>query len=300
MNTALYRAIEMLLSKAGNFELADNNVIGSTPVSGGSINRAERVELSDGRQVFVKSNPDPLPGMFECEAIGLSALRDAAEGELTIPCCYGIGDNPLPFIVLEYVGGGQPPSDFSERLGRALATLHRRSSANLHRYGFTKDNYIGSTPQPNAYCDDWVVFYRQRRLEYQLKLAVEKGFGRQLTRLGNKLLARLDDVIGEPQEPSCLLHGDLWGGNYFCDKRGMPVLIDPAVYYGQREAELAMTTLFGGFDRAFYSAYDEIWPLAPGANERFEIYKLYHLLNHLNLFGSSYLGSCLSILHRFA
>ena len=167
-------------------------------------------------------------------------------------------------------------------------------------FGFEEDNYIGATPQPNAWTDDWVTFFAEQRLGFQLRLAADNGFGGELARLGERLLSRLGELIDEPAEPACLLHGDLWGGNYLCDAEGQPVLIDPAAYYGRREAELAMTTLFGGFDSAFYGAYEEAWPLAPGSAERLEIYKLYHLLNHLNLFGGGYLGGCLGVLRRFA
>ncbi|PIE19475.1 MAG: hypothetical protein CSA65_02255 [Proteobacteria bacterium] len=311
MDRQLRLAIETLLASLDDYELNDATVVDSRSVGGGSINRAERAELSDGRSVFVKSNPAPLPRMFACEIAGLAALHAASDGSgLRIPRPLGYGHEPLPFIVIEHVESGRPSGDFSARLGRGLAALHR-GSAELHRpaaergqrYGFEADNYIGSTPQENGWSADWVAFFRERRLGFQLRLARQNGFGAELSRLGDSLLARLDELIGAQDdiaEPACLLHGDLWGGNYLCDDAGQPVLIDPAVYYGRREAELAMTTLFGGFDRRFYAAYDEAWPCSPGSDERLEIYKLYHLLNHLNLFGGGYLGSCLTILRRFA
>jgi protein-ribulosamine 3-kinase len=310
LDRQLRDAVLSLLSAAEGFELADATIVGSGSVGGGSINRAERVELSDGRSVFVKSNPAPLPAMFACEAAGLAGLHANAGDDLRVPAPIGHDESPLPFIVLEHIDSGRPSGDFSARLGRGLAALHRRS-AEQHRadaetgrrYGFEANNYIGSTPQENGWIGDWVAFFGERRLGFQLRLAADNGFGGQLGRLGDALLARLDELIGAPGEalePACLLHGDLWGGNYLCDAHGQPVLIDPAVYYGRREAELAMTTLFGGFDRRFYAAYEEAWPLQPGSEERLEIYKLYHLLNHLNLFGGGYLGSCLSILRRFA
>lgn len=310
MDQRLREAVATLLAEAEGFELGGATLVDSRGVGGGSINRAERVALSDGRSVFVKSNPAPLPRMFACEVAGLAALHAAAGDDLRIPRPLGYGDDPLPFIVLEHIESGRGEGDFSARLGRGLAALHRRSVEQHRsdaeagqRYGFEADNYIGATPQENGWSDDWVAFFRERRLGFQLRLAQRNGFGGELQRLGGTLLDRLDELIGAPgetDEPACLLHGDLWGGNYLCDDRGQPVLIDPAVYYGRREAELAMTTLFGGFDRHFYAAYEEAWPLQPGSDERLEIYKLYHLLNHLNLFGGGYLGSCLSILRRFA
>ena len=268
-------------------------------VGGGCINRAEVVTLSDGRRFFVKSNPNPRPGMFPCEAEGLAAL--AAPGAIRVPRPIATGgEQPggVPWIVMEYIPTGRPGPDFSERFGRQFAALHRATVHN--RCGFHRDNYLGATPQENAWSDDWVGFWRQRRFGFQLRLGQETGqFDAELSHRLERVMERLPELIGLPEEPACLLHGDLWGGNYLADDRGEPVLIDPAVYYGRREADLAMTLLFGGFDGRFYSAYHEAWPLADGSEARLEIYKLYHLLNHLNHFGQSYRGGCMSILKRF-
>ncbi|MCA9664263.1 MAG: fructosamine kinase family protein, partial [Myxococcales bacterium] len=204
------------------------------------------------------------------------------------------------FIVLEHIETSSiRPPGFSRAFGAALAELHTSTSA--ARFGFAHDNYLGATPQPNGELDDWVEFFGRRRIGYQLGLARERGHARrgdELDTLGARLLEALGEIIGEPDEPPCLLHGDLWGGNYLVAEDGAPVLIDPAVYYGRREADLAMTRLFGGFDGAFYAGYEARWPLAAGAERRFVVYELYHLLNHLNLFGGSYRSSCIAHLRR--
>ncbi|MEE8585390.1 MAG: fructosamine kinase family protein [Acidobacteriota bacterium] len=269
------------------------------PVGGGCINQASRIELEDGRRFFLKSNPRPLPRLFESEAEGLLALRQADCLRVPEVVATGGGREGLPhFILMEYIPTGRPGPGFFEKFGRGLAQLHRQARG--EQFGFENDNYLGSTPQPNQWTSDWVRFVRQCRLGHQLKMARQNGLSDpEMDRLGQRLLDRLDDWIGHPDEPPGLLHGDLWGGNYLCDDRADPVLIDPAAYYGRGEADLAMTQLFGGFDASFYHAYEDVHPLAPGSQERLEIYKLYHLLNHLNLFGRSYFSGCMGILRRF-
>ncbi|HEX9734025.1 MAG TPA: fructosamine kinase family protein [Thermoanaerobaculia bacterium] len=265
---------------------------------GGSINQGRVAQLADGRRFFVKTNPSPPPRMFECEAEGLRAL--AAAGALRVPRVIAVGgeNEGAPALVLEAIDAGRPGEGFFARFGRAFAELHRATRG--ERFGFARDNYIGSTTQANRWTEDWCEFWRRHRLGFQLDLARRRGLSDStLDRLGERLLDRLDELIGEPDEPPCLLHGDLWSGNYMVDVDGEPVLIDPAVYYGRREADLAMTRLFGGFTASFYDAYEELWPLAPGTQERQEVYKLYHLLNHLNLFGGGYRSSCIDVLRRF-
>ena len=276
-------------------------IVGSSQAGGGCINDARVIQTEDGRQFFLKANPHTLPGMFPREAEGLAALNEA--GTLRVPKPLGTGgedDNGVtPFIVLEYIASGPRKAGFMEDFGRRFAKLHRKTL--VSRYGFEKDNYLGSTTQKNSWNDNWTDFWRENRLGFQLELARQNGYSdRKLDDLGGKMINRLDDLIGEPNEPPCLLHGDLWGGNYMADQKGDPVLIDPAAYYGRREADLAMTMIFGGFDRNFYSAYEEVWPLSDGSPDRLEIYKLYHYLNHLNLFGGSYYSSCINILQRYA
>ncbi|MCC5874585.1 MAG: fructosamine kinase family protein [Candidatus Sumerlaeia bacterium] len=291
----LYREVARVLSDHLRQEV---EVTPGRGLGGGCINNAECVTTSAGR-FFLKSNPSPLPGMFPREAEGLQAL--ASVGAIAVPepihASDGGEDFP-PFLLTTYIEPGRKGPEFFQEFGRAFARLHREGTG--ERFGFDRDNYIGATPQPNKWCEDWVEFFREHRLGFQLKLARRNGHGGELQRLGDKLLGRLGEYLAAPDEPPTILHGDLWGGNYMVGAEGAPVLIDPAAYYGRREADLAMTRLFGGFDRDFYAAYEEAWPLADGSEARLEIYELYHLLNHLNLFGGGYLGGCLGILRRFA
>ncbi|MEQ8821935.1 MAG: fructosamine kinase family protein [Sumerlaeia bacterium] len=292
----LYAAVEALIAE----ETGERSRIASSgSVGGGCINAAQVVTLEDGRRYFLKSNADPLPELFAREADGLRAL--AAPGAIRVPRVIGHGGGEggaPPFLLTEAILSGPQPKGFMHEFGAQLARLHQATRQD--RCGFDHDNYIGSTPQPNGWMDDWVAFWAERRLGFQLDLT-EKNHrsSPEMRRLGQSLLHRLPDLIGEPVEPACLLHGDLWGGNYLCSDRGEPVLIDPAAYYGRREADLAMTLLFGGFTNAFYGGYESVWPLAPGSKTRLEIYKLYHLLNHLNIFGGGYMGGCLEILRRY-
>lgn len=303
LNTSLYSAVEDLIHRETGEQAS---IVGGRAASGGCINQAQVVELADGRCYFLKSNGAPLPGMFEEEARGLAALASAATLRVPQPVGTGGGiEGVPPFLVTEAIKTGVPGPRFFEDFGQGLAELH--SAAPPHRgpenqgFGFPADNYLGATPQPNTWHHDWVEFWSCERLGHQLKLVRQKGLNDPTwDRLGDRLLDRLDDYLREPAEPAALLHGDLWGGNYMVDPSGAPVLIDPAAYCGRREADLAMTCLFGGFDARFYAAYEETWPLAPGSEERLAVYELYHLLNHLNLFGGSYRSGCLNILRRLA
>lgn len=274
------------------------------PMSGGCINEARLLELADGRRFFVKSNVCPPADFFMREAEGLEAL--ARSGTIRVPRPLGSGTDgsARPFLVLEAIATGRPRNGFFAELGRRFAELHRTPAPcgpNGEAFGFSSDNYLGSTPQHNTWCTDGCEFWRRHRLGAQLDLARSRGRSDpELDRLGDRVLDRLDIWLGDIDEPASLLHGDLWSGNYLVDEEGRPVLIDPAVSCGYREADLAMTSLFGGFDPSFYDAYREAWPLPPGSEERLELFQLYHLLNHLNLFGSSYRRSCLAILGRLA
>jgi fructosamine-3-kinase len=232
--------------------------------------------------------------MFETEARGLKLL--AAAAALRIPRVIAVIDHPSA-LILEWIDSGSNKPAAAEALGRGLAQLHRSSAAT---YGLDHDNYIGSTPQRNTPTRSWIEFYRDRRLGAQRDLALQNG---QLTsdraRQLDRVMARLDHWIDDAQVVPSLLHGDLWGGNTLSDAQGHPVLIDPAVYYGDHEAEIAFTELFGGFGARFYAAYHETWPLDRGYAERRDLYNLYHLLNHLNLFGASYGGSVDAILRHY-
>jgi fructosamine-3-kinase len=269
-------------------------IVGSQAVGGGCINDSRLIVLGDGRRYFLKANHDPgLTGMFEAEYEALAAI--AASGKIRVPVPLTCAAD---FIVMEAFERGRKGAQWQVRMGAGLAELHRGTEA--PRFGFTRDNYLGSTPQPNAWSDEWPEFWRSRRLEWQLKLFADSGHaGDKLIAMGRRLLERLDELIGEPSEPAVLLHGDLWSGNADADEHGQPIIYDPASYYGRREAEFGIMRMFGGFDRRCEAAYREVWPLAPGSDERIAIYRLYHELNHLNLFGRSYYAACLATIERF-
>ena len=265
-----------------------------TPVGGGDINAAARVETPDARY-FVKWNFHPRPRMFEAEARGLNLL--AAAAALRVPRVVAVIDQPAA-LVLDWIDLGSNKSAAAEALGRGLAQQHRSTAP---AYGLDHDNYIGSTPQRNTPARSWIEFYRDQRLGAQRALAQQNGHLRaDRARRLDRVMERLDQWIDDATASPALLHGDLWGGNYLIDAQGNPVLIDPAVYYGDREAEIAFTELFGGFGARFYAAYHETWPLERGYADRRDLYNLYHLLNHLNLFGEGYGGSVDAILRHYA
>ena len=264
-------------------------------IAGGDINRAYEIALADGRRLFVKTNDRAPRGMFAAEARGLGWLGEA--GALRIPKVVAVAgpEDPQQFLVLELVATGAPARDFDEKLGRGLAALHRCGAAG---FGLDHDNFIGWLPQANAAAGSWPEFYRARRLEAQLRRAADEGRASPRMRQGfDRLFRELDELCG-PAEPPARLHGDLWGGNLLCDDRGGPCLIDPAVYGGHREIDLAMMRLFGGFGPRVFDAYDEAWPLADGHRERVSLYQLYPLMVHVNLFGGSYIGSVEAALER--
>ena len=251
-------------------------------LGGGCINNAFR--LGDGTQTwFVKTNSVAALTMFEAEAHGLHAL--AASQTLQVPraLCTGIAGESS-FIVLEYLQMGRGSTAAWREAGEQLAAMHRHSA---DRFGWDRDNTIGATPQPNTWNSDWVTFWREQRLGFQLAEAARNGHHGQLQRLGERLLECFPAMMDHAPHPS-LLHGDLWGGNIGFSERGTPLIYDPATYFGDREAELAMTELFGGFPADFYAAYRATWPLDNGYRVRRSLYNLYHVLNHLNLFGGAY------------
>jgi len=262
------------------------------PVAGGDISSAWRLETADGA-VFLKTGPASSYDMFAAEAEGLAAL--AAPQAVRVPAVFACDISAgTAFVALEWLNFSAPSRDTEARLGEQLAALHRSTA---ERFGWHRDNTIGLTPQHNDWSDDWIGFFRERRLGFQLQLAAQNGFGGELQTQGAQLMKRLPVYFeGYAPEPS-LLHGDLWGGNW-ASCGGEPVIFDPAVYYGDRETDLAMTRLFGGFGRDFYTAYEASAPLAAGHRERNHLYQLYHVLNHLNLFGSGYLGRAQDLMQR--
>ena len=262
-------------------------------VGGGCINSAYRVS-DEERTFFVKINRvDQLP-MFEAERDGLNALAKTNAVRVPQPVCTGSVAEGA-FLVMENITLGRTSADTARRLGHSLARMHR---AHWDRFGWKRDNTIGSTPQPNRPDSDWVEFWRQNRLGFQLELAVRNGASRQVIDLGTRLQEELNAFFTSYRPQPSLLHGDLWGGNWATDDKGDPAIFDPAVYYGDRETDLAMTELFGGFSPDFYAAYRESWPLDAGYRQRRELYNLYHILNHFNLFGGGYLSQAKGMLER--
>lgn len=252
-------------------------------VGGGSISRTERLETSGG-PILLKLEPRGAADRLEAEAEGLDALR--ASRAVAVPEVLARGTaGAHAFLALEWIELGAKTPDAARRLGTALAQLHRRTG---DAFGWHRDNYIGRTPQPNGELSSWPEFFRERRLAWQLSLGRRNGLGTKTLALGDSLLARIEEFFADHNPEPSLLHGDLWGGNWGADASGRPYLYDPAAYYGDREADIAMTRLFGGFGDAFYRAYDEAWPPAPGRDRRTDLYNLYHLLNHFNLFGGAY------------
>lgn len=267
-------------------------------LSGGDINDAFELELGSGARVFLKTNRAAPPSMFPAEARGLSWLTEARA--LRVPevlaVSGGRADEPS-FLVLELLEEGRRQHDFDEQLGRGLARLHRFGAPG---FGLDHDNFIGSLPQRNRAHDTWADFFWSERLEPQLARAVAAGRASARLQSGfERLQGKLLQLLG-PSEPPSRLHGDLWGGNLHCDESGQPCLIDPAVYGGHREVDLAMMRLFGGFGERVFRAYEEEWPLAPGHGERVALYQLYPLMVHVNLFGGGYAESVERSLARYA
>jgi fructosamine-3-kinase len=253
-------------------------------LAGGCISRALVLE-GDGRRYFVKLQEADKLSLFQAEMDGLAAL--AANGALRVPGAIACGTaSGRAFLVLEYLElTAVTERQAAVRFGQALARLHRQHAG---QFGWHSDNFIGATPQANAVHPNWPFFFAQRRLAPQLALAARRGAERTLVSRGEKLVEKMAALFVDHRPAPSLLHGDLWYGNAALLPDGTPVVFDPAVYYGDREVDLAMSELFGGFPNAFYAAYRETWPLAPGYEQRKTLYNLYHILNHYNLFGRAY------------
>lgn len=316
-NTACVSLEEALEKAIGR----DSEIVERKRLYGGDINDAYMLRLSGGQRVFMKTNSVRNYGFFAAEEQGLNALRSA--GVIGVPELLGTGTDRrqgFSFLLLEYMESAPQVPDYWEIFGRQLARLHRADCGGLvpapstavsacsagaagstdtnegaeWKYGFVADNYIGAAIQINTPKKSWVEFFRECRLLPQLRMA-DRYLDAGLRRKADRLLAHLDRYLREPEFPS-LVHGDLWGGNVLCGSDGRAWLIDPAAYVGDFETDLAMTELFGRFPPAFYRAYQEENPVDGEYQERKPIYQLYHLLNHLNLFGRSYLGSVAAIL----
>lgn len=252
-------------------------------IGGGCINQALRIDYGE-TAYFLKLNSADQLDMFAAEAQGLQELGRCRELRVPQPLCWGSAGGSA-YLVMEYLElGGRGDG---AALGAGLAALHRITRP---EFGWVRDNTIGSTPQVNTPARDWIEFWREQRLRFQLELAARHGFGGRLQARGERLLATFPGLFAGYTPPASLLHGDLWGGNQAYTRTGEPAIFDPAVYYGDREADLAMTELFGGFGGDFYAAYRDHYPLDAGYAVRRKLYNLYHILNHLNLFGGGYLS----------
>lgn len=258
-------------------------VVSSNNVGGGDINTAIRLQ---GRNTsyFVKLNRAGLADMFAAEMAGLQEIANSGAIRVPKPIATGHSQNQA-YLVLEHIEFGGGTSVSSRLLGQQLAMLHQLKQP---YFGWHRDNTIGSTPQINGEYQEWLLFWRDQRLGYQLQLAKSSGYSGRLQTKGERLCQELDAFFDNHHPQPSLLHGDLWGGNAAFDRQGNPVIFDPACYYGDREADLAMTELFGGFGRDFFTAYNDTFPLDSGYATRKTLYNLYHILNHLNLFGGGY------------
>lgn len=264
-------------------------IISEKSLHGGDINQASKIETNSGDFFFLKWNQTAPSNMFETEANGLELLRSALTN-LIIPEIFLIGDN---FLLLEFIEESNRGSSFD--FGVQLAKLHRTSN---ELFGLGHSNFIGRLPQQNKYHADWLEFFMRERLEPQVKMAIDSG------NLSVSFSSIFDRVMNYtyvvfPDEPPALLHGDLWGGNYMFNSEGKACIFDPAVYFGHREMDIAMSRLFSGFDASFYNGYNEEYPLAKGAEERFKLCNLYPILVHANLFGGHYISQAEALLKRF-
>lgn len=270
-------------------------------ISGGDINEAYGLTLTNGKCIFMKSNTKENLSFFTAEAAGLNAI--ARTKAIGTPQILGVGTDEerggYSFLLLEFISGKNRSKNYWEDFARQLSDMHRAETAGLvsdGKYGFDSDNYIGRHRQINTGYDTWMEFFRDCRLEPQFQDAA-RYFDREDRKRITRFLDHLDEILVEPEHPS-LLHGDLWGGNVIAGNDGRAWLIDPAVYVGHAEADLAMTELFGGFPPAFYDAYKEVAPFQPGYERRRDVYNLYHILNHLNLFGRMYLPEVRHMISR--
>ncbi len=265
-------------------------------ISGGCINNGTKVTSSEG-VYFLKWNEKKIENLFSIEAKGLKFLSESNPSLLSIPSVIGYGEvRGVAYLVLEFIESNLISVNFWEDLGKGLAILHQHTS---DTFGLSYNNYIGSLVQKNDWHSNWIDFFIENRLEVQLGLAIyQKHISISFAKKFKYLYSQLPGILAE--EPPSLLHGDLWNGNMMSDKNGKPCLIDPAIYYGNREIEIAFTHLFGGFDKRFYNSYQDTFPLSTGFIERADIYNLYPLLVHVNLFGESYLSGIERVIRKYS
>lgn len=281
----MWTTIAAQITQATGYEFQVSN---QRAVGGGCINRGyalegyQKADSSSTRTYFVKLNQAAQLAMFEVEALGLQQMRVQPTIRVPEPICWGVAENSA-YIVLEWIDLGRGDRQSWSAMGQQLAAMHRVTSAN--GFGWDRSNTIGSTPQVNNWTKDWAEFFTQHRIAYQFKLAQRRGghFPQQ-----ERLLTAIPELLANHQPQPALVHGDLWSGNAAVTATGEPVIFDPATYFGDREVDIAMTELFGGFPPEFYQGYSQAWPLDPGYDRRKTLYNLYHILNHFNLFCGSY------------
>lgn len=266
-------------------------------MGGGSINAAFLLTGKKGEKYFVKTNKSGQQAMFQAEARGLQEIASSGTIKVPLPVCFG-DDQSQSYIVLEYLQMNQPANQVV--LGEQLAAMH---AVTAEQFGWQINNTIGATPQLNAWRENWLSFWREQRLGYQLRLAARNGYGGELQVLGERLLVDMPTLFDSHEVCPSMLHGDLWGGNVAgldaaAGQEGTPVIFDPALYYGDREADIAMTYVFGGFDSDFYASYQSASPLDQGFAVRKTFYNIYHIINHLNLFGGGYHAQAIAMLKR--
>ncbi len=273
-------------------EILNEKIVSSSTLGGGSIANSQIVVTENGKKYFLKSYGNN-EVILKNEANGLNELDKSKL--IRIPKVIAVTDD---FLLLEFIETGRRVNDFSELFGNQFAKMHKTTS---DKFGFYENNFIGSTPQINVPVkNSWLDFFWENRLLFQFKLAERNGYvNSEFRTLFIKLEEKVPSILNGTEEKPTLLHGDLWSGNFMVDENGNPVLIDPAVYYGHREADLAMTRMFGGFDSNFYSAYNSEYPLPDDWEYRINLYMLYHVLNHLNLFGTGYYSQAISIIKKY-
>ena len=282
---ALLAAVRDALDRAGD----GTPLLSTNPVAGGCISSAVHLRTSR-KSYFLKWDPRPLPGLFRCEAAGLSLLRETHTVRIPELVGFADGQGSSPgYLLLEWIEPGRADHELTYKaLGKDIARLHKSAGP---AYGLGAHNYVGSSVQKGGWDSDWAQFYRERRLAPQIETAARAGLLPATLRVQlETITSNLDRWLGGIERQPALVHGDLWSGNVLCGPAGQPFLIDPAVYYADREVEIAYTHLFGSFPAEFYEAYQVEWPLPDGWQKRVPLYNLYHLLNHLNIFGRSYLG----------
>jgi protein-ribulosamine 3-kinase len=265
------------------------------PVSGGSINEAYCLQTNQGRFMLKANKADAYPDLFKLESKGLDTIGRTCT--VAVPQVIGYGDfGNRTMLLMEWIDTRRATPKASALLGRQLANMHKNT---CDKFGLEYDNYMGSLPQSNKTHTSWGEFFIAERLQPMLEISIHlKLLNTVDLQCFEKLYVRLNDLY--PEESPALIHGDLWGGNYLIRTDGKPYLIDPAVSYGHREFDIAMTTLFGGFDQDFYTAYQEVFPLQPGWQQRINLWNLYPLLLHLNLFGTGYLGQVRECLQQYS